>query len=36
MEYTLLREEEGLEKRLQGLGYREILRTHENVAYETP
>jgi len=36
MEYTLLREEEGLETRLQGLGYREILRTHENVAYETP
>ena len=34
MEYTLLRVEEALEQRLRARGYREILRTHENVAYE--
>jgi FkbM family methyltransferase len=34
MEFSLLREGLGLEERLRGLGYREILRTVENVAYE--
>ncbi len=34
MEYTLLRAEDGLERRLAELGFREILRTQENVAYE--
>jgi FkbM family methyltransferase len=34
MEYTLLRVEEALEQRLEALGYREVLRTQENVAYE--
>jgi FkbM family methyltransferase len=34
MEYTLLRAGAQLEERLRALGYREILRTGENVAYE--
>jgi hypothetical protein len=34
MEFSLLPAEAGLEERLRGLGYREILRTVENVAYE--
>jgi FkbM family methyltransferase len=34
MEFNLLPAEAGLEERLRGLGYREILRTVENVAYE--
>jgi len=34
MEHTQLRGERGLEQRLRRLGYREILRTGENVAYE--
>ena len=34
MEFTLLDGVAQLEQRLQGLGYREILRTGENVAYE--
>jgi FkbM family methyltransferase len=34
MEFTLLRGGAELEQRLRGLGYREILRTNENVAYE--
>jgi FkbM family methyltransferase len=34
MEFNLLPPEGGLEERLRGLGYREILRTAENVAYE--
>jgi FkbM family methyltransferase len=35
MEYTLLRAGVQLEERLRALGYREILRTGENVAYES-
>jgi FkbM family methyltransferase len=34
MEYTLLRAGALLEERLRALGYREVLRTGENVAYE--
>ena len=34
MEFSLLRVGAQLEERLRGLGYREILRTVENVAYE--
>ena len=34
MEFALLRVGAQLEQRLRGLGYREILRTGENVAYE--
>ena len=34
MEHNLLRGGAGLEQRLRGLDYREILRTAENVAYE--
>jgi FkbM family methyltransferase len=34
MEYTLLRAAATLEGRLRSLGYREILRTRENVVYE--
>jgi FkbM family methyltransferase len=34
MEFALLRGGVQLEQRLRGLGYREILRTNENVAYE--
>ena len=34
MEHSVQREGLGLEERLRGLGYREILRTAENVAYE--
>jgi FkbM family methyltransferase len=34
MEFALLRGGAQLEQRLRGLGYREILRTNENVAYE--
>jgi FkbM family methyltransferase len=34
MEFALLRSAAQLEQRLRGLGYREILRTNENVAYE--
>jgi hypothetical protein len=34
MEFNLLPAEAELEQRLRGLGYREILRTAENVAYE--
>lgn len=34
MEFSLLRVGAQLEERLRALGYREILRTHENVAYE--
>jgi FkbM family methyltransferase len=34
MEFSLLRAGAALEQRLRGLGYREMLRTHENVAYE--
>jgi hypothetical protein len=34
MEFNLLPAEGGLEERLRGFGYREILRTAENVAYE--
>jgi hypothetical protein len=34
MEFNLLPVEAALENRLRGLGYREILRTVENVAYE--
>jgi len=34
MEFSLLRGGAGLEERLRGLGYREILRAAENVAYE--
>jgi FkbM family methyltransferase len=34
MEFALLRGGAQLEQRLQALGYREILRTNENVAYE--
>ena len=34
MEYTLLSAGAQLEQRLRALGYREILRTNENVAYE--
>ncbi len=33
MEFTLLRVAATLEPRLRSLGYREILRTSENVAY---
>jgi hypothetical protein len=34
MEFSLLRVGALLEERLRALGYREILRTVENVAYE--
>jgi hypothetical protein len=34
MEYALVRGGAQLEERLRALGYREILRTSENVAYE--
>ena len=34
MEFALLRGGAQLEQRLRALGYREILRTSENVAYE--
>ena len=34
MEFNLLPVEAKLEERLRDLGYREILRTGENVAYE--
>lgn len=34
MEFTLLNSAQGLEAHLRELGYREILRTSENVAYE--
>lgn len=34
MEFSLLRGGAQLEQRLRGLGYREMLRTQENVAYE--
>jgi len=36
MEFTLLRVTATLESRLRSLGYREILRTRENVAYALP
>jgi hypothetical protein len=34
MEFSFLGGGAGLEQRLRALGYREILRTNENVAYE--
>ena len=34
MEFALLRGGAGLEDRLRLLGYREVLRSNENVAYE--